>query len=211
MTNSERQQILKMIEDGKITPEEGLKLMQALEQEPAEDAAPIVEPAPNFSAGPEPEVDPSVKADFEHRVNRFRKLWTIPLWIGVFVTIGGAALMYAALDRSGMGFWFFCSWFPFLIGVGFIALAVGSHKARWLYLNVKQKPGEKPQRIVLAFPLPIGLINWAVNTFGHNIPRDAQTKTTDVVNLVFNNLSSDEPLFVDVHDDDGEHVQVYIG
>jgi len=211
MTDTERQQILKMIEDGKITAEEGLKLIQALEQEPAEDSEPIVEPAPSFSSGSEPEADPAAKADFQQRINRFRKLWTIPLWIGVFVTVGGAALMYAALDRSGMGFWFFCSWFPFLIGVAFIALAVGSRTARWLYLNVKQKSGASPQRIVLAFPLPIGLINWGVNTFGHNIPGDAQTKTRDIVDLVFNNLSSDEPLFVDVKEDDGEHVQVYIG
>jgi hypothetical protein len=211
MTDSERQQILKMIEDGKITPEQGLKLMQALEQEPAEDAAPVVEPVPDFSSSPAPEADPAAKTDFERRVNRFRNLWTIPLWIGVFITVGGAALMYFALDRSGMGLWFFCSWFPFLLGVAFITLAVGSHTSRWLYLNVKQKPGESPQRIVLAFPLPLGLINWAVNTFGHNIPNDAQTKTKDIVNLVFNNLSSEEPLFVDVKEDDGQHVQVYIG
>ena len=32
MTDQERNQVLKMIEDGKITPEEGLTLMQALDQ-----------------------------------------------------------------------------------------------------------------------------------------------------------------------------------
>jgi hypothetical protein len=185
--------------------------MKALEQEPAEDAAPFVEPAPASSSGFEAEPDPAAKADFERRVNRFRQLWTIPLWIGVIVTVAGAALMYLALDRSGLGFWFFCSWFPFLLGVAFIALAVGSHNSRWLYVNVKQKPGETPQRIVLAFPLPLGLITWGMNTFGHSIPNDARDKTATVMNLVANNLSSNEPLFVDVHDDDGEHVQVYIG
>lgn len=41
MTDSERAQILKMIDDGKISAEEGLKLMQAL----ALDEEPQVEPA----------------------------------------------------------------------------------------------------------------------------------------------------------------------
>ena len=40
MTDQERNQVLKMIEDGKISPEEGLRLMQALDQVPAEDAVP---------------------------------------------------------------------------------------------------------------------------------------------------------------------------
>jgi SHOCT-like protein len=209
MTDSERQQILKMIEDGRITAEEGLKLMKALEEEPAEEIAPAVEPAPETGPGSEPEPDPH--PEFAAKVNRFRSLWTIPLWIGVIITVGGAALMYTALNRTGMGFWFFCSWLPFLIGVAFIALAVGSRTARWLYLNVKQKPGETPQRIILAFPLPLGLITWVMNTFGHNIPNEVRGKSKDIVDLVFNNLSSDEPLFVDVKEEDGEHVQVYIG
>ena len=33
MTDQERNQVLKMIEDGRISPEEGLKLLQALEQD----------------------------------------------------------------------------------------------------------------------------------------------------------------------------------
>ena len=36
MTDSERQQILKMIDDGKISAEQGLILMQALDHEPEE-------------------------------------------------------------------------------------------------------------------------------------------------------------------------------
>ncbi len=39
MTDQERNQVLKMIADGKITPEEGLQLMQALDQDdPAEES-----------------------------------------------------------------------------------------------------------------------------------------------------------------------------
>ncbi len=38
MTDLERNQVLKMIADGRITPEEGLQLMQALDQhEPSEE------------------------------------------------------------------------------------------------------------------------------------------------------------------------------
>jgi hypothetical protein len=49
MTDSEREQILKMIEDGKISPEDGLKLMQVLDQDAPEDG----NPAPEAAAGSE--------------------------------------------------------------------------------------------------------------------------------------------------------------
>ena len=37
MTDQERNQVLKMIQDGKISPEEGLRLMQALDQSAADE------------------------------------------------------------------------------------------------------------------------------------------------------------------------------
>ena len=39
MTDQERNQVLKMIEEGKISPEEGLHLMQVLDQGPVEEVA----------------------------------------------------------------------------------------------------------------------------------------------------------------------------
>ncbi len=208
MTDSERQQILKMIEEGKITADEGLKLMQALaaNDESAGEEVEVVETVAGGEAASEKRGEDPY---FEKKINHFRSLWTIPLWIGIAITVAGAYWMYSALDKAGFGFWFYCSWLPFLLGVGLAALALSSRTSRWLYVNVKQKPGEKPQRIVIAFPL--SLVSWILSLVGNRIPIGKKGTADDVMQAIFDGTKSDEPFLVEVHEEDGEDVQVYIG
>jgi hypothetical protein len=214
MTDSERQQILKMIEDGKITAEEGLTLMQALGDEPEDENAldlPAGDEIPSFITEPGGEAEGEKKTDpeFDRKVNRFRSLWTIPLWIGVAITVAGAYWMYASMQAAGFGFWFYCAWLPFLLGVLVVAVAFSSRTSRWIYVNVKQKPGETPQRIVIAFPL--SLVSWLMMFAKGKMPEHDRGAVDEVMGAVFNSTKSTEPLMVDVEEEDGEHVQVYIG
>jgi hypothetical protein len=208
MTDSERQQILKMIDEGKITAEEGLKLMQALNEDEPEDEA-ALEPVETVTGGEPASEKRGEDPYFASRINRFRSLWAIPLWVGVLITVGAAYWMYTSLQHAGFGFWFYCAWLPFLLGVAVVALAFSSRTSRWIYVNVKQKPGEYPQRIVITFPL--ALVSWILALVGKRIPANQKGVTDDVLRAIFDSTKSDEPFFVDVHDDDGEDVQVYIG
>ena len=216
MTDSERQQILKMISDGKISAEEGLTLMRALGEASDDDEIPPALPEPEefptfsgVSVEDGPEQPHKTDPEFDRKLNRFRSLWVIPLTLGVAVTVAGAYWMYAALQASSFGFWFYCASVPFLLGVLLTALAFSSRTSRWIYINVRQKPGESPQRIVLAFPLSI--VSWGINLAKNNIPLHQRGAVEDVMQAVFNSTGSDEPLMVDVDEKDGEHVQVYIG
>jgi hypothetical protein len=219
MTDSERQQILKMIEDGKISAEQGLVLMQALDQEPediSEDEparleAPEVEVLPSFAPdmGSSAQAEPASDPEFERKINRFRRLWVIPLWLGVAVTVAGAYGMYTALQSSGFGFWFYFAWLPFLLGVLLVALGFSSRTSRWIYMNIEQRPGQSPQRIILAFP--ISLVNWVLKFTQGSLPGNDRGATNEVMSALFESTRSNEPLMVDVHEDDGEHVQIYIG
>ncbi len=221
MTDSERQQILKMIEEGKITPDEGLKLMQALDEVPLDEEPAALPPAP--VEGDDSAAEPAFVAEsigeadeektrresfFAGKVNRFRRLWMIPMTFGVLLTVGAAYWMYSALQNAGMGFWFFCSWLPFALGVLVIALAFSSRDSRWLYVNVKQKPGEKPSRIVVSFPM--SLVAWLFGMFGNHMPGRERERVGMVMDAFAKSISSDEPVLVEV-DDDGARVQVYIG
>ena len=202
MTDSERQQVLKMVEEGKISAAEGLKLMQALGESDPLDETEIVEavPAPGETHS---------YPDFDRKVNVFRRLWMIPLWGGILLSVISASWMYSALQNSGLGFWFYFTFLLFLLGVAIIAIGFDSRTSRWIYVNVHQKAGEKPERIIISFPL--SLVSWVVSLFGKHIPAEQKGVLDDVVRAVFRSSKSDEPFFVDVHDEDGQHVQVYIG
>jgi hypothetical protein len=210
MSEDEREQVLKMVADGKITPEEALKLMQALDEQSAEEPVEVLLPPPPPSAD-QPESKPQPDPEFTKKVNRFRRLWLIPLVVGLIFTVLGAWWMYSAMLNSGFGFWFLCAWFPFLLGVAIVTIGAISRTSRWIYVNVEQKPGEKPHRIVIAFPIPTPILRWGVRNFGHNIPPEHRAQADVAMKAIFEEDAFTEPLFVDVHDEDGEHVQVYIG
>jgi len=138
----------------------------------------------------------------------------IPLWIGVGITVLSGMLMYWALQSAGVGFWFICAIIPFVIGVLVMAMGAQSRTARWLHLRVQQPPGERPQRIAISFPLPIGLTSWFFRTFRHRIPgMDSVPENIDeILNAMRDSTSPENPIYIRVDDDeDGDKVEIFIG
>ncbi len=215
MTDTEREQVLKMIAEGKITAEAGLKLMQALEADAPEDETPPARIDAEAAPNPPPQAEPS-GMDADPKIAKIkataRRFWQVPLWIGIAILMASAAGMYALIRDGQMNFWFYCLLTPLLLGVLVIAAAAGSRTARWIFVDVQQKPGEKPQRIFLGFPLPLRLTAWFMRTFAHKID-DLKDKNMDkVIEVLESGLSGDAPLIVNVDEgEDGERVKVYIG
>lgn len=206
MSSDEQKQILKMVEDGKISAEEAMTLIKALEQSTAEDEAEVIDTetgtGPERSAGPE----------FETVKVRARRFAMIPLWVGVGFTVLSAYWMYALVRSANYGFWFFFAWLPLLLGILLIAISAGGMNSRWLYVNIDQQEGEWLQHITLGFPLPLGLVGWFLRTFGHSIRGLDRTNVDEILMALSMADHLDEPLIVNVDEgDDGERVQVYIG
>ncbi len=224
MTDQEREQVLKMIENGTISPEDGLKLMRTLAQSPAEDEA-TTGPT-ETEAGSAPRAAAEINGnDAQTEESRFetdpriarvksavRRLWQIPLWIGVLITVLSAWGMYSLVQAAKLNFWFYFLSAPLLLGVLVIVAAIGSRNARWIFVDVHQKPGEKPARIFLGFPLPLKLAAWFLRTFGHYIPDLKKTNVDEVIQMVEAGFTGREPMVVNVDEgEEGERVQVYIG
>jgi len=212
MSAEEKRQILKMVEDGKISASEAMSLIKALEDGADESQAETYS-LPTSSGEEGGETGESVNApEFEEVKTRARRFAQIPLWIGVGMTVLFAWLMYTSFQSSGFGFWFYCLTFPFLFGVFIIALMGGSMSSRWLFVDVHQRPGQSPQRLTLGFPIPLRLVAWGMRNFGGNIPGMSRDQAQSVSELISMTASSSTPLIVNAQDDeDGERVMVYIG
>jgi len=224
MTDQEREQVLKMIENGKISPEDGLKLMQMLDKSPADDeglAAAAEKDLVSETEATTPktgDVAQQEKSNFAtdaritHIKSTVRRLWQIPLWIGVLITILSAWGMYTLVQAARLNFWLYCLSAPLLLGVLVIVAAIGSRKARWIFVDVHQKHGEKTARIFLGFPLPLKPAAWFLRTFGRYIPKLGETNVDEVIQVIEAGFTSEEPLVVNVDEgEEGECVQVYIG
>lgn len=259
VSENERAKILEMIEDGTITAEQGLTLLNALGEssgikpenavddlvsnlEKIEDVSEVdavdeltppiqsTEPenlstynivessdkegyqSPSYSEAEIDVIEPRSSPPDLEEMNKWKRWWVIPFWIGAGITVIGGTLMYLAYSGSGFGFWFACAWFPFLLGVAVLALGWGSRTTPWLHVRVHQAPGERPQNIAISFPIPIRLTAWGLRIFGHRIPHMEGTNLDEIVRALKDVTKDGTPLFIDVNEEeDGEHVQVFIG
>ena len=206
MSEEEKNEILKMVEEGKITAEEAMELLKAIEADLANAEADALLTEASSTSTRDADFNPTAIAD------KVRSFWRIPLWIGVGITVLGGLWMLGAMRASGLGFWFYCAWVPFFLGVLVITVAVGSRTSHWLFVHVKQAPGEKPQNINIGFPLPLRFAAWSLRTFGHMIPATENLVGVDeILETLADTPMGETALIVDVKDDDGEEVQIFIG
>lgn len=207
MSSEERRKILQMVEEGKITAEQAASLMRALDEDAAQPPVEVIEPAPAAEAE-------SVDApEFEEVKKRARSFAMIPLWAGIFITILSAWGLYSVQQRAGVNFWFFFLLIPLLLGVLLIALGAGGQSSKWIYVNVDRRQAhDGPRNITLAFPLPLGLAAWFLRNFGSTIRGMKNTNVDEIIQVLDATGKSGAPLIINANDnEDGEHVQVYIG
>jgi len=223
-TSEERQRILQMISTGKITAEEGTRLLNALSGNPQPDQltppeqpqlAPPVdraeeEPAAQQEKAPTPEsevIDPSPPIDIP--MPDTRHWWQVPFWIGLTVLIAGAFIVAGAISSGAVCFVLLCGLPLVFLGVIGIIVAWFARNGPWVHIRVKNdRPGER--NVNISVPLDLGVV--AVRAAEPFVPQMRNTGVDDVIVSLKNNVKGNQPVIIDVHDDeDGEHVQVIVG
>ncbi len=190
--DEERTKILQMVEAGTISAEQGLTLLNALDegQAASEGAPPPFTPPPDLAT-------------------QWRHVWLYIVYAGVGVLVAGAIFL-ALVYTGGSVWWGACGWPLLLLGALVASLGAWSRTARWLHVRVKGKD----HRVAFSMPLPLKLAAWGVKIAQRFAPdKLAATGVDEVIAGLGDSLGKDgQPFYVDVTDtDDGEHVQVYIG
>jgi len=219
MVDNAERKIMDMIQQGQITAEEGLRLINAMgggTQESNQENAEEFQSAENAAIAEtdviceESETYPRIPQEEMDRMKRLKRWWILPFGIGLLITTLGSIWMYSAYEANGFGFGFWLAWLPFLAGVFILAMSFQSSRSVWVHLRIQQKPGETPQRIALSLPMPISLTRWALSNFGHKIP-GLRDQPVDQYSEILDGLSPEEPFYIHVDDDDGESVEIFIG
>ena len=209
MSSEERKKILQMVQDGRISAEQAASLMRALDADAdsAEAEVEFVEAGAGFG------YERNDAHEFEEVKSRARRFAMIPLWIGVFIAVLSAWGIYSVQQSAGVNLWFFCLMVPLLLGVLLIALGAGGENSKWLYVNVDRRNAQDwPRNITLGFPLPLGLTAWFLRNFGQYIHGMEKTNVDEIIQILDATGKSGAPLIINANDnEDGEHVQVYIG
>jgi hypothetical protein len=207
--SEEKQQILQMLQDGEVTSDQAMELLQALELSDEFDAENAEGEDEAVLVGEV--LEPSQSPDMD----RYRRFWQIPF----FITLGAlilSGLGLRSLYRSSEGaitFWFVCVWSVFIFMFLLTLMALLSRRATWLHVRVKERDGK---RIAISMPLPLGLASWALDLARSFVGEDEREKldmASGFLDAARDNLLAPgaDPLMINVDDEDGDRVQVYIG
>jgi len=209
--------ILDMVENGQVSAEEGLRLINAMNSSKVADAMPDNETQEEassaaFSAVSSEEATdaPQLSEEEQQRMNRLKRWWVLPFGIGLLITTLGAIWMYSGYQARPFGFGFWLALLPFLLGIFIMAVSFQTSRSVWLHVRIKQQPGETPQRISISMPVPIALTRWLISAFGNRIP-GLKDQPLENYSEILESLSPEDPFYIHVKEDDGEEVEVFIG
>ena len=209
--DSNRLEILQKIESGEVTPEDGLRQLNAI------DGGPLAPEQEFTSLPPDPTVeiisssrpmqDSAPKTDMPDFA-RFRVIsWAL---FGVFLllTLISANWMIQSWQMRPYGWGFWLSWIPFAIGVLGMATSLNT---RWLHIRVSEMENGKRKNIRISLPLPLGLVSWFFKMNPSWLPQGVRNQNIgETLGEVNQSISRNEPFFIEVDEED-QHVEIYIG
>lgn len=207
MTSDENKlEILKKVQDGTLTVEEGADLIGILDRAKTNEQ--------QQSAGQIPPVEPvDVVTPEPPRVSScWKAAWSMILLGGAVLTAFSAYWMYQGYEKAGLGWGFWLSWIPFMIGLLLIIFGWILMESPWLHVRVQSHEDNKPKKIAFSMPLPLQLATWVFRHFGSYMPREVQEKgVEDMLKEVEVSLKRGDPFQVEVEDnDDGDKVYINI-
>jgi hypothetical protein len=197
-------EILKKVEDGTLSVEEGADLLSILERgvEEQDPLPEIIPPPPTVENTPvePPKVSGCWKAG-----------WSMILLSGAVLMALSAYWVYQGYQKAGLSWGFWLSWIPFLIGLAIMIFGWILMDSPWLHLRVDSKSLGKMKKIVLSIPVPLSFIAWVFRTFPNVVPQDIREKgVEDFFDEMQKSLVRGEPFTVDVDDkEDGDQVYIY--
>ena len=234
-----RLDILRRVESGELSLEDGNHLLFELEEREGEaatlsgpekldgaQAGPAEIPQPgtvdSFQTEPaliaqeasEPDALPTGQpvedVPRSSKMTGWRGLWVVPFVLGLLLTLVSANWMYLGLVSAGLSWGFWLSFFPFAFGVIIMWASWQMRLARWLHLRVRQKPGVRPQVFTFSLPLPIGLTRWVIQRFGQFAPSINGQDSVEILDELDRAFAGDDPLHVYVDGADGQQVEIWI-
>lgn len=194
--------ILEKVAKGEISIEESASLLKQIE---------INEEGQEREA--ESEVKPGeVIDDKPEEAGKWKEWWMIPFLIFLFLTILAGTLTATSYVNNGLKFGFWISLVFFLVCLFGMIVSFLAKNAKWIHIRIKQSEGKKPGVINLSFPLPLRFAKSMIDNFSWAMPEKFRDKNLgEAIQGFEESVSKDQPFHVIVDEDDGDHIEVFIG
>ncbi|MGD2252013.1 MAG: hypothetical protein PVF70_03750 [Anaerolineales bacterium] len=181
--NEEAMEILRQLEDEAITVEEAMRRLSGN--------------AESVEAAQEP----------PRQVDRSMRDWWLIL-LGLSLGVTGLGIWLATIG----GWWWLLAAPLLLTGPLALLITVASLNSPWVHVRVKTGSMTWPRTITIRLPVPLRLASWVLRRFGGYIPALDRTAIDELLMAIEETVTGQQPISIFVRDDDnGEHVEVYLG
>jgi hypothetical protein len=207
MTRDENKlEILKKVENGTLSIEEGSDLIGILENADKSEKRPEI-------LDPITPLEPMEPSEKPKTPGCWKAAWSMILAGGAVLAGFAAWWVYQGYQKSGFGWGFWLSWIPFAIGILIMIAGWILMESPWLNVRVHSKDEGKKVHIVFSMPIPIKFASWVMRKFGHLMPEEVRDKGLgDIFDAWETSVKNGESFLVHVDDEkDGYHVEVSIG
>jgi hypothetical protein len=215
-----RQRILQQIEAGEISVDDGLKMLENLQPTGSDDVLDqlesgkidveeaiqrIVPTQGSKNQGDSVESSPEIIQS--ERMPDWRSWWYLLLGFGLAGIAAGGWLGTVG------GWWWVCAIPTLFLGALFFVLALASFRSPWLHVRIDTGQETWPKRISFGLPVPFRFISWVLRRWGSRMSGLDNTALDELLLSLEGNLSSANPLVIDVHEDGdrGERIRVFLG
>lgn len=200
-TDENKLEILRKVENGTLSIEEGADLIGMLDNARSEP-----EPQPSAAV-------PPMKPIEKHEASGcWKAAWSMFLVGGAILAGFSAYWIYSGYTNHGFGWGFWLSWIPMLIGIGLMIFGWALMESPWMHVRIHSKEEGKKFIFVFSMPVPFNMARWVMENFGHYMPEEV--KSQEIINMLDQaeaSIKNGEPFEIQVDDDkDGSKVDIFI-
>ena len=199
-------EILRKVENGTIGIEEGADLIAGLEGDSERQGSSVS----SDPSDPLPPVEPLQKHETS---GCWKAAWSMILVGGAVLSGFSAFWMYQGYEKRGLGWGFWLSWLPMLIGIAFMLLGWALMESPWMHVKIHGRDHNKSKGIfVFSMPVPFNIARWVMNNFGQYMPDEVNAEEVlEILNQAESSIRKGEPFQVQVDtEEDGTKVDVFI-
>jgi hypothetical protein len=206
-TDENKLEILRKVENGTLSIEEGADLIGILESAKSE---PEPQPSePISSNGKLSSMEPIEKHEAS---GCWKAAWSMFLVGGAILSGFSAYWVYQGYMNKGFSWGFWLSWIPMMIGIGLMFFGWALMESPWMHVKIRANEEGKKYNFIFSMPIPFNIGRWAMSTFGQYMPDEVKSK--DILNVLDQaeaSINRGETFQVQVDDEkDGTKVDIFI-
>lgn len=198
-TDENKLEILRKVENGTLSIEEGAELIGMLENTQNE---------PQQST-PVPPMEPIEKHEAS---GCWKAAWSMFLVGGAILAGFSAYWIFQGYSNHGFRWGFWLSWIPMAIGIGLMIFGWALMESPWMHVRVRSNDKGKKFNFVFSMPIPFNMVRWVMEKFGQYMPEEVNSKEVlEALDQAEASIKNGEPFQVQVNDDkEGSNVDIFM-